>query len=640
MGSLMQQIKTNITLDAFISAMHQRDIRTFQEFAEQEIVIPDGRYKNRKYSADVMRWNKLLLDEYQAGKYVRYFLTGPRQTGKTVLGFMVPVLYHLFEMEEDVIVGVPKIDLAQSIWKKRLLPIIQKTKYRNLIPKRGAGSKGGKFEEITFGNGVTLRFLSKGMSYTARVVVFTEIDYMDEGSETGREGSPMAQIEECCSSYGSLRRIYGEGITTIEDGAAHQEIFLNGTGTEIALQCRHCKAWITPERDGLIGWQAVENEKAAYDAARYVCPECQAEWTEDERMKALENPKFVHKGQTVEGDTVIGDDPDVFTFGLRWNRMHSSLTTMSDIASAEWRAQRSDDDDAMRAIFQYVWAMPYKEDLSAIPRLSYRNVLTKIGNYMQGAIPEGTEKITCAIDIGWYVCWCSVWAWRADTQGFCIDYQSFTVPREEEIKTKAILAALHTFNADVINQGWEDGRVHDMCFIDAQFESEAVWQFIRDISDARRYMGVQGVGTSDRNRWVAAPEGAKKGNNWWVNTQKNGMRMAHIHSDFWKESIQSGITTPAGSPGSLSVYKASDTDHLEFAKQIAAEQKEVSFGPGGKERVRWIRKGRKNHYFDTAYLSRAAADMIGVRLIPREKREKPQRGGGKGNREKYIIGRG
>lgn len=628
--------------DVLYRAMRPRKVRTFQEFAEQEITIPDGRYKNLKFSCDVMPWTALILAMFTAGKYIRYFFTGSRQSGKTLCIFQIPVLYHLFEMEEDVIVGVPKLDLAQGIWKKRLLPIIKKTKYARLIPKRGIGSRGGsKFEEITFLNGATLRFLSKGMSYTARVAIFTEIDYMDTGAEAGREGSPLAQIEECVSSYGNMRRIYGEGITTVEDGAAYQEVFVNGTGTEVYLQCPECKQYIVPDRDGLIGWQAAETEKQAARDARYECPECKYNWTEKDRERALEKPMLVSTGQTVENGKLVGDEPDVFTFGMRWNRFHSGLTTMADIATHEWRAQRNEDEDAMRAIFQYVWAMPYKEDLSAIPSLSYRNILKKIGNYPRGAVPEDTEKITCAIDIGWYICWCSVWAWRADTQGFCIDYQSFTVPREEEIKTKAILAALHAFNADVLNQGWQDNRVHDMCFIDAQFESEAVWQFIRDIDERTRYMGVQGVGTSDRNRWTKPPEKSKKGNNWWVNKQKNGMLMGHIHSDFWKESIHSGITTPAGSPGSLSVFQADDREHLDFAKQIAAEKKEISYGPSGKERVNWVRGSRKNHYFDTAYLARAAADMVGIRLISKKARELPQRvSGGRKTREPYIIGRG
>ena len=116
-------------IDNLFRNMRPKKIRTFKEFAEQEIVIPDGRYKNLKFSCDVMPWTREILRVFQEGKFIRYFFTGSRQSGKTLCAFQLPVMYHLFEIEEDVIVGVPKLDLAQGIWKKRLLPIIKKSKY-------------------------------------------------------------------------------------------------------------------------------------------------------------------------------------------------------------------------------------------------------------------------------------------------------------------------------------------------------------------------------------------------------------------------------------------------------------------------------------------------------------------------------
>ena len=85
-------------LNALIKAMRPRKVRTFREFAEQEIIIPDGRYKNLKFSCAVMPWTALLLAVFTAGEYIRYFFTGSRQSGKTLCVFQIPVLYHLFEM--------------------------------------------------------------------------------------------------------------------------------------------------------------------------------------------------------------------------------------------------------------------------------------------------------------------------------------------------------------------------------------------------------------------------------------------------------------------------------------------------------------------------------------------------------------
>ena len=54
-----------------------------------------------------------MLDAFDDPRWWRRFVTGPTQDGKTLLSFCLPILYHLFELREDVIVGVPNIDMAQ-----------------------------------------------------------------------------------------------------------------------------------------------------------------------------------------------------------------------------------------------------------------------------------------------------------------------------------------------------------------------------------------------------------------------------------------------------------------------------------------------------------------------------------------------
>jgi transposase InsO family protein len=66
---------------------------------------------------------------------------------------VIPILYHLFELEETVICGLPDMDMASDKWRENLLPAIQSSRYRELLPKSGGGSRGGKVESIQFGNG-------------------------------------------------------------------------------------------------------------------------------------------------------------------------------------------------------------------------------------------------------------------------------------------------------------------------------------------------------------------------------------------------------------------------------------------------------------------------------------------------------
>ena len=75
-----------------------------------------------------------------------------------------------------VICGLPDMDLAADKWRLDLLPVIERSKYRDLLPGTGAGSRGARLvETIRFVNCATLKFMSggggdtSGAGFSARV---------------------------------------------------------------------------------------------------------------------------------------------------------------------------------------------------------------------------------------------------------------------------------------------------------------------------------------------------------------------------------------------------------------------------------------------------------------------------------------
>src|SRR3972149_10057010 len=97
------------------------------------------------------------------------------------------------------------------------MPLIESSRYRELLPRRGTGSKGGKTLRRDFLNGATLRYMSGGGSdksragFTSRVVVITETDGMDQPSATSRESDKIKQLEARTRAYGGRERTYMEG---------------------------------------------------------------------------------------------------------------------------------------------------------------------------------------------------------------------------------------------------------------------------------------------------------------------------------------------------------------------------------------------------------------------------------------------
>ncbi|MEZ6152364.1 MAG: phage terminase large subunit family protein [Pirellulaceae bacterium] len=171
-----------------------------RQFAEDEIVLPSGPFAGSRFRCHRQPYTGLWFDQVDSGQFSRFVATGPTQSGKTIACFVIPLLYHLFEQGETVICGLPDMDMATDKWREDLLPIIERSKYRDQLPKQGSGSRGGLVQSLQFRNGATLKFMSGGggdksrAAFTSRVVVITETDGMDEPGRNSRESDKISQL--------------------------------------------------------------------------------------------------------------------------------------------------------------------------------------------------------------------------------------------------------------------------------------------------------------------------------------------------------------------------------------------------------------------------------------------------------------
>jgi hypothetical protein len=182
-------------------------LRTMQQFAEDELVLPTGPFEGRRFNCLRQPFTRLLLQEHDRRDLVtgyhywrRRNVTGPQQCGKSLLGFVIPILYHLFEVQETVVCGVPSLDTVSDKWYEDLLPVIERTRYKDLLPLRGGGSRGGRVSSVRLRNGATLRFMTGGgsdkarASFTSRVLVVTETDDFAKTAETSLEANKLKQL--------------------------------------------------------------------------------------------------------------------------------------------------------------------------------------------------------------------------------------------------------------------------------------------------------------------------------------------------------------------------------------------------------------------------------------------------------------
>jgi phage terminase large subunit GpA-like protein len=551
-------------------------------------------------------------------------------------------MYHLFELQETVIIGLPTMQMAQDKWTEDLLPAIEASRYCELLPLTGEGSRGGMVKRaIRFRNDVTLRFMTAGggdkqrAGYTARILAVTETDGMDEPGETSREADKIEQLEGRTRAYGSSKRVYLECTASIEKGRIWQEI-TQGTDSRIFRPCPRCGQYVSPEREHLVGWQEAESELEAADKASWTCPACQSQWTEGERRDAAAQAVLVHSGQRVlpSGD-VIGEPPPTKTLGFRWSAIDNPFTTAADLGAEEWRAARAHDrESAEKKMRQFVWCLPWIPPEVELTPLTAEDVAGRTGGLRRGIVPEDCLGIAVGIDTGKrQLHWHAV-AVRQNGSAHVIEYGLQPTEADSVGTTRGLMDALLRLHAYFCG-GWSDaaGRVWQpsQVWIDSGWyeHQEAVYAFCRQVSAAAGLRPGQEVyrpskGHGERQRGTTryiAPR-SKGGDVRYLGLEYHlsyqrpaQLNLVHVNSDHWKSNLHQRLAMSADEPGALTLYEAaSHREHVEFSEHITAEIQKERWIPGRGEAIVWERVRRQNHWLDAGYLSLAAGHFVAAEI--------------------------
>lgn len=636
-------------------------LRTLREFAEQEIVIPEGPYRGRRFRCGRQPYCGLWFDAVSSGLWRRFVATGPTQSGKTLSCFIIPVLYHLFEIGETVIVGVPDMDMAGDKWERDLRPVIERSRFRGLIPTSGRGSRGGRVESITFKNGATLKFMSGGggdkarAGFTSRVVCITETDGLDTVGESSREADKVTQLEARTFAYGDAARIYMECTTSVEQGRTWRE-YQQGTCSRILMPCAICRDFVSPEREHLEGWQESETAIEARNGSAFVCPSCGSRWTEPSRIDANRRSVLLHKGQTITrgegGEAVIeGDLPLTDTLGFRWSAVNNLFQSPGSAGAKEWAAKRANDEEnAERELCQFIFAIPYQSpavDLTSLDRDELMKRVPGDVRMVAGSVPDWVTKITAAVDIGKFLIHYVVIGWGEGARGHIITYGAYDVPSQDMGTERALLAVLNGFR-DRCEGGWAkiggEPMAPDQVWIDAGWMGHVVRELCaidldesgRSARRARYRPAIgRGAGQQHATRYQQPKStGARVvhiGQGYHI-VKQPGERslLIEVNSDHWKTFAHERLSTPLDAPGAMTLYRGGVNEHMRLCHHLTAERQVKDFDPKKGEFIRWERLRKSNHFLDCTYNACAAAHLCGIELIEQTKPRpvpprKPQR---------------
>lgn len=609
---------------------------TMRAFAEREIYLPDGKYEGMRFQCSRNPFAELWFDLIDSGRWSRFVAVGPTQTGKTLIAFLIIILYHAFELRETVIVACPTVEIANDKWREDLLPIIKQTRFADLLPSKDP--KLSKDMAIRLGNGATLKFMTAGggdkarAGYTSRVVVFTELDAFDVVGGTSRESDKFTQLCARLKSHErSRQRIYMECTPSYEHGRTWAEL-KRGTDTRISLLCPHCKCRVTAEngpgdRKLLVGWEDRETVSEAMAGTSFACPHCGALWSESDRRMANADAVVVHRGMDLnEAGELIGEMPVTETLGFRWGPINNLLVPASNVGADEHVCEQAvDTDEASRALFQFTWALPF------IPSGVFLDPETVMGRQdiklVKGIVPPDCKWLTVGVDLGKLHSFYTVVAWcgHEGETSHVVDYGLMEVHSHELGVEPAVLGMLRELRDERCVPGWSyDGRPRspDQVYIDSGWMPQIVYQFCLESGDV--YRPCKGFGTGMVKHSYSQPSRTGKrvlfiGEEYHAaQIERAGVLLVEFNADHWKRWVQQRLSTPPGRRGSMDLFVAPRNDHRKFAMHITSEREVSEFVPGRGLVVRMKAIRGANHLLDSTALACVAGHACGARLTTKK----------------------
>jgi hypothetical protein len=601
--------------------------RSMRQFAEEEIVIPEGEYEDQKYSVKRQPYTRFWFDAIDkhgrsraGGKYNRFAGVGPTQSGKTLTCFCIPILYHLFEIGETTVAATPKVLMNKDKWEMELLPVIRASQYRRYLPITGRGSKGGVPDEIHFTNGSTLKFMTGGgddktvAGFTTRVMAISEVDGMDEAGQKSREADRVTQLEARTRHYRGNKRIYLECTASIEEGRIWQE-FWNGSRGQIVCKCPHCSKEIVPLvfkelggkvvelkdvwRESLVGWQEADNEIDAGEKSAWFCPLCGEQWTQPERYTANLEARIQHNNEMTR------------TYSMRWNAFNNFFDGAIDIGQEEWKAVRSDSpEEKEKELCQFTWGLPYFVKSGEVVELSANYIRSRITELERFVYPEGATAKAVGIDVAKRWCHYTVMGVEDCGRTSVVDYGVREVHSDEAGFRRAFLATIRDFDEEL-----ERDVKPDQCWIDSRWydqkrdEDNIIHELCKELGVAR-WKPIVGIDT------MTFPDHINKkrryiGNRYLIDwIAKDKTFRVTINSDYWRNEMFERLILPLNSNFALALFNASTKDHLSFAKHLTADVRREEFIPGKGFVVRWQQIRTTNHYGDSTYICLVATDFI------------------------------
>ena len=261
------------------------------------------------------------------------------------------------------------------------------------------------------------------------------------------------------------------------------------------------------------------------------------------------------------------------------------------------------------------------ESLGLTPRI----VQGRLHFDAKGVIPQSSDRLTVAIDIGKYAShWVAV-AWDADIcSGRIVDYgvaetTGLRVGSDDHTIDHAIQMMLRQFREEVV---MKFERMPDAVMIDSGDFTQSVYSVIREFGSPFYCIKGWSNRSMSFDKQVNVRNRKLCGDNWNATVQPGGLVLYNINVDHWKGWVHQRLKTRTFDEGnslvsgSLSLYASDDKrEHHSISYHMTAEEFREEFTEGKGLKRYWHILRKNNHWLDATVYASAGANMLGIKLI-------------------------
>ncbi len=445
-------------------------------------------------------------------------------------------------------------------------------------------------------------------SHPAGIALLDERDRMS--NDIGGEGDPVELTRARLKNYQDSK-LGVFSTPTVEGVSPIWDLLDSGTLHFWAWHCKHCKAAFVPQL-ALLNWQKGLSVDAAAQSAVVACSHCGGVHENRDKHKLNAGGHYIRHRRLDENEepppgtvkvlehyVVDLDPPQLSTASLWISGLASPWASFFEIARTLINAYKSGKEERIQTAIN-TWGGELFRVEGDAPE--WTEVSARRLEYPPLSIPSRQiQLITVGADVQKYGIYYMIRGWGAGMESWLLEEDYLTGETEYDNVWISLGQILQRPVKDMliqrafIDSGYRPGDVH-------RRPDHAVYTF------CRRFPGLafptKGHDTQERPiKFVDmdySPGGGK--------IVKNGVRLCHIDTDYFKRWIHGRVRWPEDQPGGWHLHANTSED---YCRQLVAEELVIK----ASGRPVWIRRSKQNHYLDCEVGATAAAHSLNIHKL-------------------------